>query len=166
MSGLVADARTLIDHARVETQNHWFTYDEKMGVESCVQSVCDLALNFGEGGMARPFGVALLVAGMDEKGPQLWHTDPSGAFTRYEAKAIGAGSEGAQTALKEQYNKSLTLKEAQKIALEVLKQVMEEKINATNVELAVVETSTGKFRVCKKKEVESIIKLLSADPFA
>ncbi len=54
---------------------------------------------------SRPFGVALLVAGVDEKGPVLYHTDPSGTFTRYEAKAIGAGSEGAQTYLQEHYNK-------------------------------------------------------------
>jgi hypothetical protein len=53
MSGLVADARTLVEHARVETQNHWFVYDEKMGVEACVQGVCDLALGFGEGEMVR-----------------------------------------------------------------------------------------------------------------
>lgn len=71
MSGLVADARTLVDHARVETQNHWFMYDEKMQVESCVQAVCDLALRFGEESMARPFGVALLVAGVDQNGPVL-----------------------------------------------------------------------------------------------
>jgi 20S proteasome alpha/beta subunit len=34
-----------------------------------------------------------------------FHTDPSGTFTKYAAKAIGAGSEGAQTALEEHYNK-------------------------------------------------------------
>lgn len=28
-----------------------------------------------------------------------FHTDPSGTYVRYEAKAIGSGSEGAQTAL-------------------------------------------------------------------
>eukprot|EP00163_Fabomonas_tropica_P011576 TRINITY_DN2232_c0_g1_i2.p2 TRINITY_DN2232_c0_g1~~TRINITY_DN2232_c0_g1_i2.p2 ORF type:complete len:137 (-),score=28.65 TRINITY_DN2232_c0_g1_i2:91-501(-) len=50
MSGLTADARTLIDHARVESQNHRFTYDEPMGLKACTQSVCDLALRFGEGG--------------------------------------------------------------------------------------------------------------------
>ena len=73
MSGLVADARTLVDHARVEAQNHRFTYDEPMGVEPLTQAVCDLALSFGEGQdgdrkkrMSRPFGVALLVAGWDE----------------------------------------------------------------------------------------------------
>jgi len=68
MSGLVADARTLVDHARIETQNHWFTYDEQMTVESCVQSICDLALNFGEAEMSRPFGVSLLIGGVDENG--------------------------------------------------------------------------------------------------
>ena len=50
MSGLTADARTLIDHARIETQNHRFTYDTSMTVEATTQSICDLALGFGEGG--------------------------------------------------------------------------------------------------------------------
>ena len=49
MSGLVADARTLVDHARVEAQNHRFTYDEAIGIEALTQGVCDLALSFGEG---------------------------------------------------------------------------------------------------------------------
>jgi hypothetical protein len=105
------------------------------------QAVCDLALNFGEGDdegettMARPFGVALLVAGWDHRGPVLYHTDPSGTFTRFDAKAIGAGSEGAQTALQEQFHKNLTLLEAETMAITILKQVMEEKLDATNVEV-------------------------------
>ena len=49
MSGLTADARTLIDHARIETQNHRFTYDSAMTIEATTQSICDLALGFGEG---------------------------------------------------------------------------------------------------------------------
>lgn len=49
MSGLTADARTLIDHARVEAQQHSFTYNEPMPVESLTQSLCDLALRFGDG---------------------------------------------------------------------------------------------------------------------
>ena len=80
MSGLIADARTMIDHARVTSQNHAFTYDEKIKVESATQAVCDLALRFGESVhdeeamMSRPFGVALLIAGVDENGPQLYVT--------------------------------------------------------------------------------------------
>ena len=77
MSGLQADARSMIEHARVESQNHAFNYAEKLRVESCTQAICDLALRFGEGAegeesiMSRPFGVALSIAGYDEDGPSL-----------------------------------------------------------------------------------------------
>lgn len=77
MSGLQADARSMIEHARVESQNHAFHYNEPLRVESCTQAICDLALRFGEGAegeesiMSRPFGVALLIAGYDEDGPSL-----------------------------------------------------------------------------------------------
>mmetsp|Transcript_20881 Transcript_20881/g.67282 ORF Transcript_20881/g.67282 Transcript_20881/m.67282 type:complete len:268 (-) Transcript_20881:156-959(-) len=141
MSGLSADARTLVDHARSESQYHRFTYNEPMPCESLTQSVCDLALGFGESEgskMARPFGVALLVAGWDSKGPVLYHTDPSGTYTRFDAKAIGAGSEGAQTALQEQYHQKLSLAEAETMAVTILKQVMEDKVDVTNVEVASV----------------------------
>jgi len=162
MSGLIADSRTMIDRARVEAQNHWFTYNERMSVESVSQAVSNLALAFGEddneaGAMSRPFGVALLFAGVDEKGPQLYHMDPSGTFIEYNAKAIGSGSEGAQQSLQEVYHKSLTLKEACTHALTILKQVMEEKLNETNVELATV--TPGKlFHMYDKDELLAVIK--------
>ena len=49
MSGLTADARTLVSHARAECQNHFFTYDEPLKVSSCVQAVCDKKIKFGHG---------------------------------------------------------------------------------------------------------------------
>lgn len=74
--------------------------------------------------MSRPFGVALLLAGYDEQqGPQLYFSDPSGNYLLYKAKAIGAGSEGAQSTLQEKYRGDMTLENAQDLALEVLKQV-------------------------------------------
>lgn len=162
MSGLTADARTLIDHARVETQHHRFTYDEAMGAEACTQALCDLALRFGEDGreedtMSRPFGVALLIASVDSNGPSLHHTDPSGTFVKWKAKAIGAGSEGAQTALQESYSSSMTLQEAETLSLRTLKQVMEEKLDGTNVELAAVTVETGKFRIYSSDELKACI---------
>merc|ERR1712150_34228 len=152
------------DHARVEAQNHTFTYDEPLGVEALTQAVCDLALSFGEGQdgdsakrMSRPFGVALLIAGYDElDGPQLYFSDPSGTFTRYKAKAIGAGSEGAQSNLEESYGESLTLKEAEELALSTLKQVMEEKISVENVELARVTIDKG-FHIADTAEVGEVL---------
>lgn len=90
MSGIVGDARILIDHARVEAQSHRFNYNEPMTIEQITEAISDLAINFGEGyegskrkPMARPYGVALLVAGVDSNGPQLYQTDPSGTFLQW-----------------------------------------------------------------------------------
>lgn len=163
MSGLIADAKTLIDKARVEAQNHWFTYDEKMSIESVTQAVSNLALAFSDQddevyAMSRPFGVALLFAGVDESGPHLYHLDPSGTFIEYDAKAIGSGSEGAQQNLQDIYHKNMTLKEASKHALTILKQVMEEKLNATNIEMSTVTTKDKRFHLFSKEEIEEVIK--------
>ncbi|KAI3786230.1 hypothetical protein L1987_45365 [Smallanthus sonchifolius] len=160
MSGLIADARTLVEHARVETQNHRFSYGEPMTVESTTQALCDLALRFGEGdeeSMSRPFGVSLLIAGHDENGPSLYYTDPSGTFWQCNAKAIGSGSEGADSSLQEQFNKDLTLKEAETIALSILKQVMEEKVTPNNVDIAKVAPT---YHLYTPAEVEAVISRL------
>jgi len=161
MSGLTADARTMIDHARVTAQNHNFTYDEQIKVESVTQAVCDLALRFGESVhdedamMSRPFGVALLIGGIDELGPQLFHTDPSGTFMKYEAKAIGSGSEAAQAELQDKWHKQMTLQEAHCLALRVLKQVMEEKLDQHNVQVAHV-TREG-FEILYETKLKEVI---------
>ena len=117
--------------------------------------------------------MALLFAGCDENGPQLFHLDPSGTFLQHDAKAIGSASEGAQQALQEVFHKvesvmsiiifyhqylninqrllfffqSMSLQEACKEALKILKQVMEEKLNSTNVEvrLSLVGRGDGEF---------------------
>ncbi|KAF9177544.1 proteasome component pup2 [Haplosporangium sp. Z 767] len=162
MSGLTADSRTIVDYARVEAQNHAFTYNESIKVESVTQAVCDLALRFGESArgeesiMSRPFGVSLLVAGIDEIGPQLFHTDPSGTFVSYGAKAIGSGAEGAETELQEEYHTSMTLVEAETLVLKVLKQVMEEKLNSTNVQLALITKEAG-FNIYSAEKLQRVV---------
>lgn len=74
-----------------------------MPVESCARAVSNLAIQFGDSddsgstmSMSRPFGVAILFAGIDNGEPALFHMDPSGTLLQYCAKAIGSGSEGAQ----------------------------------------------------------------------
>lgn len=165
-SGLMADSKTMIDRARVEAQNHWFMYDEKMTVESVTQAVSNLAIQFGDSesegqAMSRPFGVAILFAGVDQFGTQLYFMDPSGTYVQCDAKAIGAGCEGAQQALQEQYSKSITLQQAITSVLTILKQVMEEKLSSANVEVATITTADG-YKFFSKEEIDEAIKSVPA----
>lgn len=157
-------------------------------MESCAQAVSTLAIQFGDsadGGsaMSRPFGVAILFAGVENGDPQLWHMDPSGTYIRYDAKAIGSGSEGAQQnlqvdsnvndlyrilqfykksfvfyfcSLQDNYTDNMTIQDAVNLALRTLKQVMEEKLNSTNVEVMIM-TPQNLFQMYTKAEVEKVI---------
>lgn len=160
-SGLMADSRTMVDRARVSALNHWFLYDEKMSVESITQAVSNLAIQFGDSdsdgqAMSRPFGVALLIAGFDAKlGYQLFHMDPSGTYVQCDAKAIGSGCEAAQQSLEEAYHKEIKLQDGVKVLLNILHQVMEDKVSSSNIEVATV-TKEG-FHMYTKAELESLL---------
>lgn len=73
--------RTLVERARVECQNHWFVYNERMSVESCAQAVSNLAIQFGDSdddsgtAMSRPFGVAVMFAGLLSIGHSMTSSD-------------------------------------------------------------------------------------------
>lgn len=140
-----------------------------MNVESITQAVSDLAINFGEGyegskrkPMARPYGVALLIAGVDDTGPQLFQTDPSGTYLPWEARAIGGGGDTAMTYIKENYHSNMTLKEAEKISLQVLKNVMEESsMTSLHVEMCVITTADKKLVMRENAYMDEIIRTLS-----
>lgn len=165
MSGIVGDARILIDHARVEAQNHSFNFNEGMDIECITQAVSDMAINFGEGyegskskPMARPYGVALLFGGVDAHGPQLYATDPSGTYLQWKANAIGAGSESAMDELKIHYSETMSIADAEKLVVKILKQVMEDAIDKENVELTVIPVSTKKCEKRSQQQIEALIR--------
>lgn len=165
-AGLLADARTLVDHARNEAQNHWFTYNEPMGIESCINAISDLALDFADitdgrrkKVMSRPFGVALLLGGVENGKPQLWMTDPSGTCTEYQCAAIGSAQEGATQMLSEQYKPDISFAEAEVACLQILKETMEAKMTNVNVEVACVKKD-AKYHLYSPEEVQNIIQRL------
>lgn len=133
-----------------------------------------MSLKFGEDSsgrnkeslMSRPFGVALLLAGIDETGVHLYHTDPSGTYSEWSAKAIGGGEQGAQTMLQEQWSRGISLVEAETLALSTLKEIMEEKLSENNVEIASVtygpDGKSGVFRVYPKDRLAAIVARLPA----
>ena len=151
-SGLVADARRLVDLARLEAQKHRLTYDEEIPVELLAKNVGDHIQFFTQYGGARPYGVSLLIAGADS-GLHLFETDPSGALFEYKACAIGSGKKTAEEFLKKEYKDGLNTDEGVKLSLKALRKVVEEKLEAGLVDIAVVNAGDKKVRVLSEQEI-------------
>jgi len=144
-SGFFADGRILIDRARVYTQVHRLIYDEPIDVETLARRICDILQVYTQHGGVRPFGVALLIGGVDAGGPQLIGTDPSGAYQKYHAHAIGSGDSKIIEALTKNYRQDLTLEDSILLAIKALSIVIED-IAPQKLELAVIDAEEKKFR--------------------
>ncbi len=155
-SGLVADARSLVDRARVEAQMNRVTYDEPVPVGVLVKRICDVKQACTQFGGTRPYGTALLVAGVDESGPRLFETDPSGALIEYHASAVGSGRQKAMEYLEEHY-KVLDEAGAIQLGLLAIKQAAEGKPNAEALEIAVV-TTEREFTRLSEDAVAALVK--------
>ncbi len=137
-SGLVADARSLIDRARIDAQINEITYDEKIQVKTLVKKICDFKQTYTQYGGVRPFGTALLVAGHDETGPRLFATDPSGALMEYKASSEGSGRNGAMSYFEEHYKDGLSKDEGIMLGIKALHQATEEKLKPEATEIGIV----------------------------
>ncbi len=138
-SGLVADARALIDRARIDAQINEITYNEKIQVETLVKRICDFKQTYTQYGGVRPFGTALLVAGVDETGPRLFATDPSGALMEYKASSEGTGRNGAMEYFEKHYREDLSMEEAIDMSIKALNKGTEGKLNPDATEIGVVD---------------------------
>ncbi|MBW2967959.1 archaeal proteasome endopeptidase complex subunit alpha, partial [Candidatus Woesearchaeota archaeon] len=124
-SGIISDARVLIERAQVKAQQHQVTYDTPIDTLSIVKNVCDLKQLCTQSGGLRPFGVSILVAGIDPDGPKLFETDPTGIFFQYNAVVIGEGEEGIEELLHKKYKPSLSIEEGLKLCIDALKEVLD-----------------------------------------
>ncbi len=160
-SGLVADARALVDRARVEAQYNRVTYDEAIPVETLVKKVCDFKQSYTQFGGGRPFGTALLLAGVDDSGPHLFETDPSGALIEYKASAVGSGRQKAMEALESEYKENMSPEQGIQLGLKALHAATDGNPNADALEIAVVRTDgpgLGKFEKLSTADVKAAVK--------
>ncbi len=155
-SGLVADARILVDRARIEAQANRITYGEPIDVELLVKKICDFKQLYTQHGGVRPFGIALLVAGINDV-PRLFETDPSGALIEYKATAIGAGRSIAMEIFEKKYREDMTRKEAIELAMEVLYEITEGKMSKETIEVAVIDMESKTFKKLQQEEIEKYI---------
>ena len=157
-SGLIADARRLVEIARVDAQRHRITYSEAPRVDTVARSVCDLMQVYTQYGGIRPFGVSLLIAGVDDQGPKLFEAEPSGAMTAYKADSIGANKKEVDEHLEAKYSEKLSVDESIRVCVNALRKTQEEKLGQENVEISYVTKKTIKCVTLTDKEVGKYLK--------
>ncbi len=156
-SGLIADARRLIDDARVTAQQEKYTYDEPIDVEVLTRELCDLKQAYTQFGGARPFGAALLIIGIDDTGKHLFETDPSGAFRELYASSIGSGKKEADEILEKEYTPDISKEDAIALALKIFTKVGDKKIAAETVDMFHTSDKNKKAVKMKMDEVRKHI---------
>ncbi len=155
-SGLVADARILIDRARLEAQINRLTYDEPISVKDLAKRICDFKQQFTQFGGVRPFGVSLLIAGIDEK-PRLYETDPSGALLEYKATAIGAGRNVVMEYFEKEYDDNMSLDDAIVKAMIAMGKAIESELTYDGIEVGVIRVEDKMFRILSVEEVKDYV---------
>ncbi len=158
-AGLAADGRVLVEVARKAALNYRFVYDEPAPVEYVTRAVSDLKQVYTQHGGVRPFGVALIIAGVDDA-PQLFMTEPSGQYMSYMAVAIGQNHTQIMEYLESKYNYDMSLDDAVKLALEALLKVGEGEKRADVFEVGVVPAETKKARKLTVEEVQKYLEEL------
>jgi len=158
IAGLSSDARVLIGQARLFCQSNRLLYDEAVDIEVLTRRIGDLAQVYTQHAGVRPFGVSMIIAGVDGSGPRVLTTDPSGSYRGYRATAVGRKSDEANRLLEERYRDDLTLDEAVALAVEAVAAASEGKVTANVVKAAVIPADTRTFRRLTDQEIQKHLK--------
>ncbi|MFX0057050.1 MAG: archaeal proteasome endopeptidase complex subunit alpha [Candidatus Hodarchaeota archaeon] len=161
IAGLTADARVLVERARVQAQVNLLNYDEKISVKDSTLNICEYLQLFTQNAGVRPFGVSLLIAGIDSDGKaSLFLTDPSGALWGYRAFAIGSGATEARAFLEENYKEDISDEELKLLPLRTLKELMGDNLSKNSCDVAFILKEDAKFKLLSLEEKEELLNML------
>lgn len=159
-AGLNADARVLIDKARVECQSYRLSVEVPPTVEYVARYVAKVQQRYTQRGGMRPFGISCLIAGLDDQRiPQLWLTDPSGAYNSWKANATGKNGKSIREFLEKNYVENMNQDECVKLTIRSLNQYVEN--GAKSMEIYVIKKD-GVLNI-PEDEIQNIITQLPND---
>jgi len=148
-SGIISDARILIERAQIVAQQHRVTYDTPIDVQSLVKDTCNLKQYFTQIGGARPFGVGIIFAGIDGDGiggiPRLFLTDPTGIFFEFKATSIGEGETEIKEMLEKDYRDNFSVDEGIRLGIRCLKKVLGKEFDYTKIDGAYIMSDKKQF---------------------
>lgn len=156
-SGIAGDARRLIDIARNEVQHHKILYNESPYVETIARKVCDIMQLYTQYGGARPFGVSLLIGGIDDA-PRLFEAEPSGSLVGYYADAAGSGKKVVEEVFEKNYKETMSVDDLIKLSIKALKKSEERPLTTFNIEIAYATMKNKKFEMLKESDIKKYLK--------
>jgi proteasome alpha subunit len=137
-AGSLADARSLIDMARVKAQVNMITYGEPISINSITKYISDRKHLVTQYAGVRPYGVGLLIGGADKSGPRLFETEPSGTMIEWKAQAIGRGADRAKKVLNTGYKDGMDLKAGVQLLVKAMK-AGEKSVRLENIDAVFVK---------------------------
>ena len=158
-AGLIADARVLVEWVKLRAQQHAVTYDSKIDILSIVKEMCDLKQICTQSAGLRPFGVSMIVGGVEEDGEiRLFLTEPYGLYFQYRVVVIGEGETEVGEVLNKKYRLNMPLDEGIKLGLSALKDFLKEEFNFDRVDAAYVDIKDRKFTKLSNEELKKLMK--------
>ncbi|MBT4651068.1 archaeal proteasome endopeptidase complex subunit alpha [Candidatus Woesearchaeota archaeon] len=158
-AGIIPDARVLIDRVQLKAQQHSITYDSKIDIISIVKDICDLKQICTQSAGLRPFGVSLLIAGVEEDGtPKLFLTEPYGLYFQYQAVVIGEGEGEVHPILQKKYKPNLTMETGLQLAVDALREALEKEFNLERIDAAFIPLNSKKYKKLSREEIKNILK--------
>ena len=151
-AGYIPDARILVDSARFFSQSNKLTYDESVEIETVAKHLADQSHQFTQYSGVRPFGVALIIAGVDRKGTRVFVTDPSGTYVPYAAVAIGGNSDEVTDFLEKNYKKEMSINDAISLAIAAINLKSDEN-GVEHIRMSVIKSDTKQFVKISKEEL-------------
>ena len=151
-AGYIPDARVLVDNARFFSQSNILTYDESVEVETVARHLADQSHQFTQYSGGRPFGVALIVAGVDRRGSRIFVTDPSGTYVPYTAVAIGGNSDEITDYLEKNYKKEMSMDDTMSLAITAINLKSEEK-GVKHIRMSRIKQDTKLFEKVSSQEL-------------
>ena len=153
VAGIISDARVLIDKAQVLAQQHRVTYDSPIEPEIVIKEISNTKQQFTQYGGARPFGVSVMIAGLQDNRGRLYTSDITGNYYEYFSNAIGEDDSKIKEILREKYKKDLTLKKGIEIAIEAMKKTKGDKFKIERLELGYLENNREEIKRLEGKKI-------------
>jgi len=156
-AGYIPDARIQVDSARFFSQSNKLTYDEPIEVETVAKHLADQSHQFTQYSGVRPYGVALIIAGVDQKGASVYVTDPSGTYVSYAAVSIGENSDAVMDFFEKNYKSEMTLEEGAALAAAAINLKDEKKDGSKHVKMSWIKLDKQKMEKISESDIDNFV---------